>query len=61
MVTGLPFPVLVLHRPLSEEPCSGSACDAWTLSEWSPCSTHCGDGVQQCSVQCATVLNRDLS
>lgn len=39
-------------RPLSEEPCSGSACDAWTLSEWSPCSTHCGDGVQQRSVQC---------
>ncbi|CAL1136353.1 unnamed protein product [Cladocopium goreaui] len=39
-------------RPLSEEPCSGSACDAWTLSEWSPCSTQCGDGVQQRSVQC---------
>eukprot|EP00435_Cladocopium_sp_Y103_P061655 s110_g23.t1 len=39
-------------RPLSDEPCSSSACDAWSLGDWSPCSTECGDGVQQRSVQC---------
>jgi hypothetical protein len=40
------------EKPLAQETCNTHTCLAWTSSDWSLCSTSCGEGTQHREVSC---------
>ncbi|KAI5734300.1 hypothetical protein M8J77_004856 [Diaphorina citri] len=46
-------------KPHSKEVCKSQPCASWRSSEWSACSTSCGQGVMRRKVQCVDSSNQD--